>query len=505
VQIFNRSTDMQRKERTPRTTQRSHAGTSRIGLLHWAQRTVVELDRVGFDLEADPVHDLRVAIRRCRSMAEGFRTIDPVPGWKQFRALAKPLFSALGNLRDTQIMRGWVSLFGAERDPLRASLVEVLSSREDEQRRAARQALKNFDAKRWMKWAHELDERSRRLPPGGRVFQHLALEYWDRAYHLHQNAMVTRRDDDLHQLRIGIKRFRYTVENYLPDHHGPWSRDLSHIQNLLGDIHDFDVLLAEITSLSGIPAVVDQLKSRIYSEKTRRLAEYTARTTGPKSLWEYWRQALPSGRELSLAANAKLQYWSRVLDPDPDHPRRVAQISVKLWRGLRRELKWPFDRRTPVLLRATALLHSVGADKAKKKRDSYRATMIGRLSVPIGWNDEEMRLVRMVSGYCRGALPCSADEDFSQLPRSQQRWVMQLAGIVRLAEKVDEIHPSAVHNLQVCTVEGVLTIVLDGLDLLSAHGSELAAARHLLEVAEGIPILIRPAPSTESALVKTAH
>jgi CHAD domain-containing protein len=69
---------MQAGKRVARS-QRKGAAQPGIGLLQWAKRAVAELSKVSSKFEADPVHDLRVAIQRCRSMAEGLRTIDPAP------------------------------------------------------------------------------------------------------------------------------------------------------------------------------------------------------------------------------------------------------------------------------------------------------------------------------------------------------------------------------------------------------------------------------------------
>ena len=467
--------------------------TPRLGLFHWANRAVSKLKTVGLKFEADPVHDFRVAIRHCRSMAEGLRTIDPSPEWKQFRDLGKPLFSALGELRDTQIMLEWLSNLTSESDPVRTSLATALSDREHELKRVANGALEEFTAKRWLKLAENLDERAYRLPPGGRIFQNLALERWIDGYQLHEIAMRTRRDEDLHRLRIGIKRFRYTVENFLPNQHRKWNRNLKRMQDLLGEVHDLDVLRDEIAMHLASSASVEQLNSRIQIEREQRIAEYESAMIGRRALWNVWRQGLPSGRGLSLAVNAKLQHWSRVLDPKPDQSRRIAKISVNLWSGLRRELGWAFDRREPVLLRTAALFHNIGANKRKKNRDSFRTKMVGKFSVPVGWTAEEMRVVRLVSHYGRGPLPSSADNEVVSLSNSDRLRVMKLAGIVRLAD-VLETTGSAGLNVHVCFERNSLSILVPGFDPLSPLAIEIAAARHLLEVALERSILALPAP-----------
>ncbi len=44
-------------------------------------RVLVECDRAAEGFDADAVHDLRVALRRCRSLADGLRAIDPDSSW----------------------------------------------------------------------------------------------------------------------------------------------------------------------------------------------------------------------------------------------------------------------------------------------------------------------------------------------------------------------------------------------------------------------------------------
>ena len=49
-------------------------------------RVLEECEHSAADFSADPVHDLRVAIRRCRSMADGMIAMDPDPDWKAMQA-----------------------------------------------------------------------------------------------------------------------------------------------------------------------------------------------------------------------------------------------------------------------------------------------------------------------------------------------------------------------------------------------------------------------------------
>ncbi len=116
----------------------------KAGLAHWAARVLEECDKASAGFAADPVHDLRVAIRRCRSMADGFLSVDPDPAWKQMKRLAKPLFSSLGELRDTQVMLEWVAKLSPPGDPVGESLSAALAQKETALKTAAQGVLANF-------------------------------------------------------------------------------------------------------------------------------------------------------------------------------------------------------------------------------------------------------------------------------------------------------------------------------------------------------------------------
>src|SRR5450755_1844610 len=109
----------------------SYSKDNKAGLAYWAQRTLEECDKASHDFAADPVHDLRVAIRRCRSMADGLLSFDPDPAWRQMKKLGKGLFASLGDLRDTQVMMEWVSKLSASDDPLRQVLLDSLQQKEE--------------------------------------------------------------------------------------------------------------------------------------------------------------------------------------------------------------------------------------------------------------------------------------------------------------------------------------------------------------------------------------
>src|SRR3954466_6245906 len=87
------------------------------GLRYWMLRVLDECEKVSADFSADPVHDLRVALRRCRSMADGMIAMDPDRNWKAMKKGGKQLFQRLGALRDVQIIMEWIDKLHLAAEP----------------------------------------------------------------------------------------------------------------------------------------------------------------------------------------------------------------------------------------------------------------------------------------------------------------------------------------------------------------------------------------------------
>src|SRR5207253_7267342 len=109
-------------------------------------------------------------------------------------------------------------------------------------RAVALHAAAKFDIKSWKHLARVLRKHSRLVPAGGLAAECLALERFQDAKELHAKALRTEKPKPWHALRISLKRFRYTVESLLPEHFSFWSENLKRVLDLLGEIHDLDLL-----------------------------------------------------------------------------------------------------------------------------------------------------------------------------------------------------------------------------------------------------------------------
>src|SRR5579875_97732 len=279
------------------------------GLEEWMLRVIDRAAKVQHGFDIDDVHDLRVAIRRCRTMAEVLSEVNPSPGWRRLKKASGPMFHALGELRDAQVMAKLVKRIAPRRDPVRRHLLHMLSDQEKQCRADAADAIEHFDRKLWKRLAHKLDPKARFFPLESVVFQRLALARLNDVARLYRIARRRPSSRSWHQLRIAIKRFRYVLDNFLPRRYELWADDLKQLQDALGELHDLDVLRATIrhersrldsTSLSVWLQKIDAQRKSLLSEINSKLG-------GSQSLLMTWRAGLPLYHALFVAPAGQRQ------------------------------------------------------------------------------------------------------------------------------------------------------------------------------------------------------
>jgi CHAD domain-containing protein/HD superfamily phosphodiesterase len=532
------------------------------GLRYWMLSVLEECDHVAADFSADPVHDLRVALRRCRSMADGLMAIDPDPDWKAMKKAGKRLFQRLGALRDVQIMMEWIEKLSfdtgtaalpaaqtetqsgdetqnpasaAETPPIPSqALIAILRQQETEQKREARTALEQFDRKQWRQWSKTLPQRASHIRPGSAVFKHLALERWTAARELHTRAMRNRSQVALHTLRIGIKRFRYIVENFLPVEHKAWSNDLKHMQDLLGEVHDFDVLWATALKYHLFPDEASRKTwhTRIVEERTKRVEEYRQRMTGPESLWNLWRAGLPQGKQVQEIATRRMKLWAKALDPDFAHSERVARLALELYDGL---AKVRLLASSPIngngistdgraSLYVAALLHDVGKSRGDKGHHKASRELIRNHVGLLGWSAETIERASAIARFHCGALPVPSHKTLRDLLPEEQKSIIRLSAILRLANAFDASHDGQIRRLQVEQPHNpagqssarprrahgflqkapkfgkneALVIAAEGYLPNQPVAQVIAGERHLLETVLRRPVVVRPGNITRA-------
>jgi CHAD domain-containing protein len=478
-----------------------------LGLAHWMHRVLAECDEAGNSFAPDPVHDLRVAIRRCRSLGEGMKVIDYAKGWQDMRSEGKVVFQALGELRDVQVMQEWTEKLGSPEEPATLALKSYIFARESELKKKAMSALHDFDRKQWQAWSKELPRRAARIRPGSVVFQHMALERWTAARNQQRAALRNKGGAALHKLRILIKKFRYTVENFLPEQHGAWGDDLKKLQDWLGEVHDLDVLWA--TALGQNVFVDEEERSRwgkkIQEERQKRVDKYKEKMLGAASLWAVWRAGLPKGPQVRAAAMERLKMWASFMDPDFEHSLRVAELARQVYQGIedgkgsvakaKASPRIPQKRvaidRLGILVLA-AWLHDIGRFKKERGHHKVSAGEIRKLAPPQGISQLDLRLAAFAARYHRGILPMTHHCENGQVPVEMRPDAFYLAGILRFANAFDASHSGRVTRIKVQSDDRMVCVYARGYSPYSPGAGEIASARFLLERSLRKTIAVKP-------------
>ena len=467
------------------------------GLNYWMERALKELEKVRTSADPDAVHDLRVALRRCRSVAAVMAEVDPDESWREMRKLGRKLFRQLGDLRDVQVLEDWTKKLGAEGDPVRLQLLAIFEKQESELRESAMWAAGKFDIKLWRKLESGLQRRARVVPPDSLAAQCLALERLEAAREMHLRALRAEKPGPWHELRIGVKRFRYTAESLLPEKYEVWGEHLKRVQDLLGEVHDLDVLADTIVHAAAEESEETRTRwaERIAGERHQRIETYRQLTLGKTSLWHEWRAGLPHGETLDAAALARLGATARALDANARRTGQVSRLAMRLYDGLKRAQAAPvFSENTlRKVMHAAARLHGIGTGLDPRAPQKAARDFLSDLPAPAGWTAEEWDLLVNVVRYHRGEQPDASHKAFAKLNETQQTAVCAMAGVLRLARALRKCGATSPVGLRVEESVDALIVRVPGLHESEEAAARLAAGKFLLERVLERPLIVQTA------------
>jgi exopolyphosphatase/pppGpp-phosphohydrolase len=158
-----------------------------------------------------------------------------------------------------------------------------------------------------------------------------------------------------------------------------------------------------------------------------------------------------------------------------------------------------------------ALLHDVGKARGNRGHQKRSMELIKAHGTPLGWKAENVRRAALLARFHDGALPTRSHKALRDLLSDEQKTVIRLAAILRLANALDVTHDGQVRSVKLENLEvpkqrtngfrqrpaglgknEALVIAAEGYTQGTATARAVAAERYLLETVLKRPILVKP-------------
>jgi len=471
-----------------------------VSCLFGAGRLIPLLDAIaaesaGIRADDDPehVHRMRVASRRLRAALPHFAACFAAKDYSRWMQEVKKITRALGDARDLDVQIAFIKKYiktqGVQKgDPLSALLVHLQERRKVLQKQvcsvldrlesatviptmqAACRAAATPKQKQWRRHYAGI------LPVAAdRIGRRMAGLDRYAAYVQNPDAVF-----EHHALRIAAKKLRYTLEIYAPLYRRGFKKQIARLkkmQDLLGDMHDCDVWIGQMTR-----AIVRQ-RARPFPKKTlpgaavsaiapfRRLLANRERerarlyrqffrywnTLERTGFWEDLRQSALEGQKKAFCRcrlspeNEERGAFAALAATAPEHAAHgetVATLSLLLFDEL--GPLHGLGRRDRALLSYAALVHDIGwtdGQEHHQKTGAARVLACPDLPVPV----REQGIAALVAGLHGGKAEGRKTGFWQLLSTEDRHRVLALAALLRVADGLDYLHAGNVTGLH-CTV-----------------------------------------------------
>lgn len=259
-------------------------------LLHWLRDLDNAVPRVLGGDDDEAVHDLRVALRRIRSI---LRLVRPVYGRfyvDDVRDGLRRIASATGTLRDEEVLHETLEAIELH-DAQQRAIKPWMSRRIQRERMLRKAVVRMLDARALDTPVHRLrallqlpvpphrDKEVRRFARQVVLDAHLAVDA--------KRRVAVDDVTGMHDLRIAYKRLRYAVEGFsrvLPPELRSWGEVATKFQKVLGTLHDHDVAIDVIDRSPAMPEPAKRELLHALRERRRAVAAQYIELAGPDYL-----------------------------------------------------------------------------------------------------------------------------------------------------------------------------------------------------------------------------
>jgi CHAD domain-containing protein len=465
------------------------------------------------------IHRMRVASRRLRAALPLFVACFPEKQYATWMQEITKITRALGDARDADVQIAFLqkSLKKIQKDPGRRNKTIVVSQPSTEP--AIRFLLLSLQKKRnnlqkrvlsaisGLEKSHVTDEMQSvfttmrsdcctprkkphvyGIPPvaalriGKRLSTLLSYEPWV----LHPDAVA-----EHHATRIAAKKLRYTMEIYGSIYRNNLEKPLARvkkIQEILGDIHDCDVWIDQITTLllrertllrsekgtkrpdTTTLSSLNLLLHDREAERKRRYRQFVRywQALARVHLWNELRTFLDTGRKTGFRPKTTYQNNEAAAAVDtlagvhPDtqsHSRHVTVLALMLFDTLQPlHGLGPHDR---FLLRCAGELHDIGWKYGQAGHNCHGAEMVF-IAETLPFDLEERGILALIVLLHRGKGRLSSSPYPGFISPDYRSKAYILAAILRIADGLDYPHTGSVHTVHCISSADEVTCTVTG-------------------------------------------
>jgi exopolyphosphatase/guanosine-5'-triphosphate,3'-diphosphate pyrophosphatase len=183
-------------------------------------------------------------------------------------------------------------------------------------------------------------------------------------------------------------------------------------------------------------------------------------------------------RQAAIVLGRKYQF-------DESHARQAARLALLLFDATAQVHR--LDEEARLILELAALLHDVGHFVEDSSHHKHSYYLIANSEIG-GLTATQSELIANVARYHRKAFPKPSHPPWAALPRNQRLMVSKLAGLLRIADALDQEHDSKVIGLQVEIDDKRLVIKPNGESDMALERWSVQRKAELFEEVAGLKV-----------------